>query len=849
MFISQVVQVRMPWIPTYQGPLAVSFEHTVVGTVIPPFWEARSGYLASVNLVIQDDAPCPPHAIQALSEGRQTYTCLCTTGYYVGRIDPDFCNSAQECLPCIDGMDCSWFSGVTNLGIMDVTLLPGYYRTEPESLVVVDCPREAACTGDGTHGVELCAEGHTGIMCQICDESSTNATYAMVDNACRACEGSDVVFVFAALAFLLFGTTAFVLLILKITQNLHHDDASVVTEDGTDGADVRNSKIIIHGISARILLSQINFGVSSQSFVSTQQETGDTSHGNDDDDDSTDSQQNKGALHTTFGATPGKTANESVQQPKMRRVHSQKAVAGFVKQKSENAAANLNIAQTGLVNLIHKKHFSKSTAPDKMTTDQHRLRTMQNAIFNRGIFSAKKDGDGVIDKSAFTDLFNKTFKLPSVTTHQLHESQKAASDLVYSTTKKFFAGNLLGKYKLMVHLFQTMNEISVEFQLTTGFTTIFSKINFTSKLFDVSILPVGCVMEDGYHITLLLATVVPLVMASVIALTYFVKRCRLLASGQGQQSRAMQVLQTNCTYVMILLAFTMYAPVSKTVVQAVDYDSRIFPATGQNYLKADYNIAEDSAVHEGYVVYAGIMISIYVIGIPCGAYALLRKSKEAIIALQTNEFAIYELQVEEKKLEWDMKVLAHDKPLNMAEDFQTKVGTVDDKDVANIAAERLEELKQELLVRFLQREAFLKRNHMLTGISPLYCDYEPEFWYWELAQFGVTLLRIGLASAFEGPTLAFLSLMVNIGWLFSLAYTNPFVDAGNDAVAQLIQVTIVVAVAVGLLSFAGEESQKQDTALTTVLIVFTFAAITFPVGIVLLRLARVFCRDQVLLHE
>ena len=90
--------------------------------------------------------------------------------------------------------------------------------------------------------------------------------------------------------------------------------------------------------------------------------------------------------------------------------------------------------------------------------------------------------------------------------------------------------------------------------------------------------------------------------------------------------------------------------------------------------------------------------------------------------------------------------------------------------------------------------------------------------------------------------------MVNIGWLFSLAYTNPFVDAGNDAVAQLIQVTIVVAVAVGLLSFAGEESQKQDTALTTVLIVFTFAAITFPVGIVLLRLARVFCRDQVLLH-
>jgi hypothetical protein len=70
---------------------------------------------------------------------------------------------------------------------------------------------------------------------------------------------------------------------------------------------------------------------------------------------------------------------------------------------------------------------------------------------------------------------------------------------------------------------------------------------------------------------------------------------------------------------------------------------------------------------------------------------------------------------------YEKRMLQHKRKSNTAQlkDIRKAVGK----------HERLQELDSELGQRFKAKDKFLLDHHMLKGLSPLYRDYEPEYWY------------------------------------------------------------------------------------------------------------------------
>jgi hypothetical protein len=83
-----------------------------------------------------------------------------------------------------------------------VRIDPGMYRLDDQSTFVVECPNEAACKGLATHGNDLCAEGYSGPMCQICLVAEKE-TYVWDDGKCVLCDSGHVVAMYILLAVVL----------------------------------------------------------------------------------------------------------------------------------------------------------------------------------------------------------------------------------------------------------------------------------------------------------------------------------------------------------------------------------------------------------------------------------------------------------------------------------------------------------------------------------------------------------------------------------------------------------------------------------------------------------------------
>jgi hypothetical protein len=199
----QTITVKVPRRPEYEGPLTTRFEHTIVASDADVAWDLVR--LSVVTLTLVDNDSCPINAVQAFLEvDAQIRTCQCLQDYYVEDASDDFCGSALTCRQCLDGMNCDWPE--TTLGLSDILLLPGYYRTDADSLAVVECPVSAACGGEETHGEGLCTQGYSGALCQVCDKSKTsigNNSYAWIDGQCKACSTGDQIVFASAFAVVL----------------------------------------------------------------------------------------------------------------------------------------------------------------------------------------------------------------------------------------------------------------------------------------------------------------------------------------------------------------------------------------------------------------------------------------------------------------------------------------------------------------------------------------------------------------------------------------------------------------------------------------------------------------------
>ena len=76
---------------------------------------------------------------------------------------------------------------------------------------------------------------------------------------------------------------------------------------------------------------------------------------------------------------------------------------------------------------------------------------------------------------------------------------------------------------------------------------------------------------------------------------------------------------------VLLVMFLVYSSASSMIFQTFDCD---FLDDGGDYLRADYTIECDGPRHRAVMIYAGVMVFIYPVGIPaCFAYLLFRKCR------------------------------------------------------------------------------------------------------------------------------------------------------------------------------------------------------------------------------
>ena len=141
-----------------------------------------------------------------------------------------------------------------------------------------------------------------------------------------------------------------------------------------------------------------------------------------------------------------------------------------------------------------------------------------------------------------------------------------------------------------------------------------------------SLSPVGCIFSTSYHSQLLMYTILPLL--AFAALLVF--RWTLKSRGAGSQA-----FRDDAFYAFLTLTYLILPTTSTKILNtfACDQLDGVGGEPGQWVLKSDLSIDCESATHKFFMVYAGIMIAVYPIGIPLMYLVLLARVQGGIKAV------------------------------------------------------------------------------------------------------------------------------------------------------------------------------------------------------------------------
>lgn len=88
---------------------------------------------------------------------------------------------------------------------------------------------------------------------------------------------------------------------------------------------------------------------------------------------------------------------------------------------------------------------------------------------------------------------------------------------------------------------------------------------------------------------------------------------RFLVRSLGRP-QAIGVVQRRHLSLALFVLFVVYATVSYTIFQTFVCDTL---DDGNSYLRADYSLTCSTGLHTAYRLYAGVMVMVYPVGIPC----------------------------------------------------------------------------------------------------------------------------------------------------------------------------------------------------------------------------------------
>lgn len=123
------------------------------------------------------------------------------------------------------------------------------------------------------------------------------------------------------------------------------------------------------------------------------------------------------------------------------------------------------------------------------------------------------------------------------------------------------------------------------------------------------ILSFACIYRTDFYDRLLMATLGPAIVLAVLGCTYLIALSRNRASEE-----AIAAVKTRHLSVALFALFLVYATVSHTIFETFVCDTL---DGGETYLRADYSLLCTTTIHTGFRIYAGLMVVVYPLGIPC----------------------------------------------------------------------------------------------------------------------------------------------------------------------------------------------------------------------------------------
>lgn len=136
------------------------------------------------------------------------------------------------------------------------------------------------------------------------------------------------------------------------------------------------------------------------------------------------------------------------------------------------------------------------------------------------------------------------------------------------------------------------------------FLSVLNVVNFNLGF----ILSVSCIIDTNFYGRLFFATIGPLVVFGALAGTYAVSKSRNRHSPAGMQAAKSKHLS-----IALFISFVVYSSVSFNIFQTFVCETL---DDGVKYLRADYSLTCSTGVHTAMMVYAGLMILVYPVGIP-----------------------------------------------------------------------------------------------------------------------------------------------------------------------------------------------------------------------------------------
>ncbi|CBJ28094.1 probable extracellular nuclease (ISS) [Ectocarpus siliculosus] len=136
------------------------------------------------------------------------------------------------------------------------------------------------------------------------------------------------------------------------------------------------------------------------------------------------------------------------------------------------------------------------------------------------------------------------------------------------------------------------------------FLSVLNVVNFNLGF----ILSVSCIVDSNFYGCRFFATICPLVVFGAQAVTYTVSKSRNRHSPAGMQAAKSKHLS-----ITLFIMFVVYSSVPFNIFQTFVCERL---DTGMDYLRADYSLTCYTGVHKAMMVYAGLMIFVYPVGIP-----------------------------------------------------------------------------------------------------------------------------------------------------------------------------------------------------------------------------------------